>query len=537
MSDKSNEGKWNRGQSITRLRALNADIQDRLTALAESIKRQRRAGMRTLDEVTLKLIREVEQLGEQLHQEREWVRKSAKIPEEVLREIDRHGMPVWDERYWRHQLKEVPSTAELNDYLPKALERVLSLIDPKWLQEQARKPFRLDDEFRSKPLQLLGGVRLGTGSNGPQRLARMLLVAQDHLAQRDDLDFTSGALLIPELAMLGFRLDAIHELGPEARAKLARLPMLPDDEVASSIHELLVGAAAIAKGLSVEMLPSDPRTKTPDFKVHNQAVPVSLECKRRLRATEYEQREATYVMGLYEAMRGSLRKAGMHIAVEVDFSVPVQTVAAAEFTDLVTKIASFYEETSSEPPWGSVRCVPLEYVVDLSQATRLYAPNFLSRVFRWAEEQMDWDGLICEVEAPSTVRVKRGRDPLCLKWRTSHAEALRKKARGVTSLFGDAAKQIPDGDLGIIYIAYPEGARAVVADARTRAIMEEAQRWTLDFGKVIPLILVSRLYPRSLTVGVPDLIESTMALLAQEAHPGFPSLFPTAVFTFSPNQT
>jgi len=525
---------WDRDQSIAKLRALNADISTKLTLLSESVKRQRRAGMQGPDEVTLQLIRELDHLGEELSKEREWVRQHAGIPKEVLDEIDQRGMPIWDHNYWRHQLRETPSSAKLDDLLPDALDRVLTHIDPKWLAEQAQKPFRLGADYLSRPLQILGGIRIAGPSTGPQRLARMLLVAQDHLARRDDLDFISGALLIPEISMLGFRLEAINELGPEAQAKLARLHALPDDEVASGIHELLVGGAVAAKGLSVEMLSSDPRMKRPDFKVHNHAVPISLECKRRLRPTEYEQREAAHVMTLYEPMRELLRKAGMHISVEVEFRVPVQTIEPTEFTELVTKSASFYEVTSREFPWGSIRCVPLEYVVDLPQATRLYAPNYLNRVFGWAEDQVEWDGLICEVEPPPSVRVSGARDPLCLKWRSSHEEALRKKARGVTSLFGDAAKQIPDGNLGIIYIAYPEGARASVADARTRAIMEESQKWTLEWGKVIPLIPVSRLYPRSLGSGAPDLIESTLGLLAEFADPGFPSLFPLTVFTFPP---
>jgi hypothetical protein len=72
--------------------------------------------------------------------------------------------------------------------------------------------------------------------------------------------------------------------------------------------------------------------------------------------------------------------------------------------------------------------------------------------------------------------------PLCLKWRSESEEALTKKARGITSLWADAVKQIPDGEIGFVYIAYPEGARPGLADARTRHILKAGtevwHRWS-----------------------------------------------------------
>jgi hypothetical protein len=61
---------------------------------------------------------------------------------------------------------------------------------------------------------------------GPQRFARMLLVTDDHLAKRPDLDFFPAAMFVPEIGLLGNRLDEIRELGPEAERKLAALPSM-----------------------------------------------------------------------------------------------------------------------------------------------------------------------------------------------------------------------------------------------------------------------------------------------------------------------
>ena len=81
--------------------------------------------------------------------------------------------------------------------------------------------------------------------------------AHDHLAKRDDLDFFSAAMFVPQIAQLGNSLDEIKELGPEAERKLAALPSMTDEMVSATIYELLVGAACVRKGLELTMVPED----------------------------------------------------------------------------------------------------------------------------------------------------------------------------------------------------------------------------------------------------------------------------------------
>ena len=130
--------------------------------------------------------------------------------------------------------------------------------------------------------------------------------------------------------------------------------------------------------------------------------------------------------------------------------------------------------------------------------TRLYSPEYLEHVFSWSAAQDDWDGLLCEVEPPGRIDVTTYTLPMCLKWRSESAEALTKKARGVTSLWADAVKQIPDGELGFVYIAYPEGSRPTLADARTRYILDAAGQFWHRWSVRVPVTVISRLYARSL---------------------------------------
>jgi hypothetical protein len=164
------------------------------------------------------------------------------------------------------------------------LERLLGRVDPKWLAAESQRPFRLGTDFLTRPFHLVSGTRFVSDATiaRPQRIARMLLLAQDNMNRRDDLDFYEASGAVPEVAMLGESLDEIRSLGAEAERKLSLLPYLDDSGVASTIHELLVGAALVRRGRTVEMLTENRVTKMPDLSVHAFHVPLEVECKRRV---------------------------------------------------------------------------------------------------------------------------------------------------------------------------------------------------------------------------------------------------------------
>ncbi len=120
--------------------------------------------------------------------------------------------------------------------------------------------------------------------------------------------------------------------------------------------------------------------------------------------------------------------------------------------------------------------------------------------------------------------------PLCLKWRSESGEALLKKARGIKSLWADAIKQIPDGETGFIYVAYPEGSRAAIADTRTRQIMKELNEVWHRWSVRAPATVVSRLCARALGAGLPDLIENVL-LAATEGQEYWLTKLPQRIFT------
>jgi hypothetical protein len=499
------------------LDALHAASEAKARELSNAIKAQVAGGDHGLPNATVRsIIEELHRLQTEYRRGLRRLQRSVGVSQAEMAEVERaylaERLPRGND-YWLEQVHQVRPTEDLDAQAAVGLEQLLRLVDPSWLDEEARKTYRLGRSYLTEPLHAMNGVRVGLAqaTPGPQRFARMLLVCQDHLNKEPTLDFFSAAMFVPEVAALGNNLAEINALGKEATRKLHLLPTMTDDMVTSTIYELLVGAACLRRGLNVEMVTENRAQKVPDYRITGiGAIPGAIECKRRLGLTHYELQEARHVEALYAEARPHLRKRGIHSSVEASFAVPVASVLATEFCDDVLSIARHDQDIAvKRTRWGTLTARRLPFWEAVPE-TRLYSPDFLREVFDWDPAQMDWDGLLCEVEPPNRIIVSSYVSPLCLKWKSESEEALTKRSRGITSLWADAVKQIPDGELGFIYIAYPEGARAVVADARTRHILGAMQKSWHRWSVRIPVTVISRLYARPVGGGCPDLIESAL---------------------------
>lgn len=451
------------------------------------------------------------------------------LPDDVLDEVARARRAPRDQRYRRAEVETAPTTGDLDEVVPDSLTKLLALVDQEWLRREAEKGYQLSDAFLGEPLHVTGSIRFD-GQQRAQRFARMLLVAQDFLRKHDRLDFFDAPMLVVEVASLGAALPEIDALGTEAREKLRRLPAMTDDEVASTVYELLVGAAARKHGLNVEMLPASKSVKTPDFRIHGLGVPAVIECKRRLGLLQYELEESAHVRTLYSSIRPELRRA--HVRLDAVFSAELRNVTVDEFrAAAIEAIGRAFMSTEVRRTWGTLVAEVLPYTMAVER-TRLYAPNYMERVFGWVPNDA-WDGISCEVDDASGHVVTRVKNPRALRWVSTNPDALTKKARGVTSLWGKAMQQVPAGDMAFIYIAYPEVNRREAADARTQDIMDACGRWEYRWSRSIGTTVINRLYPRSLGTGAPDLIESAIPL-APEGDRAIEDIVPSCVFTPPP---
>lgn len=426
----------------------------------------------------------------------------------------------------------VKPTGHVEDLLPQALDFLLQKIDPVWLRENAAKGFRLSDEFLNEPFSMVSGIRVRQ-TREIHRYAQALLVAKDFIENHPDYDFYEGALLVPQLAQLGTISTIINEIRGDVRERLRSLHDGLSIQVDSTIYELLVAGACVRTGRKVEMLiPTIKRT--PDIRIHDLGVPCVVETKRRRLLFEYELSEEAMVRELFFHLCHEIRRYGIFGVVEVEFKKPLGEIPTGDFVRETRRVANFgIPNVYTEYDWGNILFRPLPARI-VFEPDRLYSPSFLQRVFGWVHEPPKFDGVICKVEGARSLVLNEAASPIALFWRSISPAAALKKSRAVSSLFGDALKQVPSGEMGIVYLCYQEGARPEIADGRTQRVMAEMAGWYHRWGINVPAFFINRLFPRPADDEKPDLIENVLWGLANHADPVFLQYFPSCVFTRAP---
>ena len=467
------------------------------------------------------LQQELRQIHEAIERESALAIESLKaefgVDDEWLAEFENSQRPDFAKDFWNSDIQRVPSTVQLEDVVASGYERLMTLVDKEWLREQARLRYRLsydDTDSSDCRLHLVGRQRLLplNAPAMPQRFAQMLLLSEDLLKGRHDLDIFEAPMLVNEVAGLGASLPEISQLGPEAAKKLQSLPTKVDREVVSIVFELLVGAACVRFGQAIEMLPASNKKKTPDFRVHGLPVPMVIECKRRLGLNAYAEKEARHIERLYDAAQVLIDR--YHPLVEVTFSEDVSGVSTDEFlAALIPLCESQEDELEAESSWGAIRVRRLPNICEFA-GTRVFSPNFLETVFDWNHVESDWDGLLCQIAPTNAAWINKVAWPRGMKWRCNTPASLLKKARGLTSLWAEAVQQIPTGEMGCVYIAYTEGMRSELADARTKHLLDSVQNKALYHraSVQVPLTFINRLYPQALGNGGVELIESVIPM-------------------------
>jgi hypothetical protein len=187
----------------TVLERLHTEIENKAEELATAIKTQVATGNSKLPGERVRVLTgELRKLrAEFLRYERAAYREfgiSASDFRAIERALGEKRLPPTDHRLWRLQVEQAPSNEDLDDILRRGLDRLLSRVNPDWLRREAKKPYRLGSDFLTNPLHLVNGDYVGMNLNAdvPQRFARMLLISQDHMMKRWDLDFFSAAMFV-----------------------------------------------------------------------------------------------------------------------------------------------------------------------------------------------------------------------------------------------------------------------------------------------------------------------------------------------------
>jgi hypothetical protein len=429
----------------------------------------------------------------------------------------------------------IAPTAELNDAAPEALEQLLRLVDPAWLNNEAAKTYGLGPEILTAPLLVVRGVRVESHESRVHRFAQMLLVTRDFVSGESTYDFFEGALLVPQVVALGGQLDVLKIVGGEVDERIRSLWRYGTDTTDATVYELLVAAACARWGCSIEFLEAGRgRTgqKTPDLRVHGYPFPVVVECKRRDALTDADFSEAKVMRELFSALRAECARRGLWGVFDIHLSVTPELLPQARVLECAMRQPYARDPSEHlEYEWGKLAFQELSRQITVPE-TRLYSPIFLETVFGWNTDIPPHDGLVCQVRDPGNSSVSEAKEPLAIVWTNENPGVFRRRARTASGLYGSALRQVGAGEVGIVYVCYQEGDRESVADDRTRYMTEQLREWDHDWTIRVPISVLTRIIPRPLGHGAPDMIETGIRYLSGlYGDPVWFQSFPTRVFT------
>jgi hypothetical protein len=447
-----------------------------------------------------------------------------------LEQLEKETRQRLDSRFWKAQLS--PATMEptaLIEYsLDLGLDAVLTRVPAKWLKEQYIACQRELERRNAMPFILVGSAR-HKPVIGPHPFAYALFLTDLFRNKRPEIEVYDSAFFIPVIAALCDRMNGITAVKGGER-KLAEMLRAPAGEFEGRIYELLVAGRAAEKGRDVEFI--KPGNKpTPDLRINDLYIPVTIECKFQARWSETERVEIEVIDALFGELSNKYAKTGMAVVVELTFTRRIRDIGYEEVLEDVSKqldsLIPFGERSCS---WGTVRTLPIAPEVEWNELVRLYSPAFLSQVFQWNPESPEWDGICASVVDARDLVTQRARRPIGMKWRLHNAEDEMAKARDVMRSLSEAANQIPVGEAGCLYVGFEDSHRSALADIRTRRIIEKLPNfWHRKRGAAIQFLLVTRLYPRPIGDGRPDMVESCVPASVQGVETWL-DLMPTTVF-------
>jgi hypothetical protein len=520
---------------IKKLNEIHKELSDLTSQVVNSRKRAFSKDATKEDKsYLLKLESQAAQLLEESHSLTKELQIISGIPDELLEAMEANDIyGDTEERYDRRDFSshEIESTNTIETILSESIEKVKARVNIKWLHEEAKKNYRLNYDFLNQPLSIVRGLRIESEYRNIHRFAQGILVSEDFLNEHTLYDFFAGAMLVPQLASFVSKIEALNEISGDVNERLKSLWMSDSSLADPTIYELLVAASCVHKGLKLEFIPAR-YEKTPDLRVHDFYVPLVIECKRKQNITEYEKNECAILYKIFMRLHEACLRKGLTGIFVLESKAEAEKLPIGQIVDCALRQQfSYLPKKPVNYDWGHISFIELPRSMKISP-TKLYSPNFLSQVFGWSTDVPEYDGIICKVTSPEDFFLDFVKAPVALKWTISNPDAIRKKARTISSLFGDAMKQVPVGEAGIIYVCYQEGTRPEVADDRTNFMLQEFREWRHNAGILVPISYVNRLYPRPLDDGSPDLIENTLRLCSENyGDPVWFTQFPSSVFT------
>lgn len=130
-----------------------------------------------------------------------------------------------------------------------------------------------------------------------------------------------------------------------------------------AIFELLVGSAYVEEGWRVESIPTDPRTKTPDFRIKRGTRQFELECKRLSRRSEYTDKERDAWLRLWRPAHDWIVTNRESAILTVAFHAELNTLASDFLLNLVrdSRATLFRGQTLTIPGTVTIHARAVDY--------------------------------------------------------------------------------------------------------------------------------------------------------------------------------
>jgi hypothetical protein len=449
-----------------------------------------------------------------------------------LADLDEKTRQRFDSRFWKSQLDGVDTTGMVEDSLKRGLDALLATIQPKWLRRQYALSQEELKRRNTLPFILIGNARHEAVAS-PHPLGYALFLTDLFLNEKTEIEIYDAAFLVPIVAALCDRLEGITAV-KGGYEKLREMLREPSGEFTGRVYELLVAGRAAEKGRDVEFIEPGSEVSA-DLRINDLGIPLVIECKFQSQWSATERAEIGVIQTIFARLCSEYAQRGMTAIVQLTLTSRICDVNCDEvFASISQQLNSLGPFGYRECEWGSLEVLSIEPEIEWRRPTRLYSPNYLSHVFQWSQEDNPWDGICATALDTKNVVTQRARLPFGLKWRLSHRADEWSKARDVMRALQEAANQVPVGEAGCLYVGFEDSHRSALADLRTKRIIEKLPNfYHRKRGANIQHLLVTRLYPRTLGDGKPDMIESCIPASVGESDT-WPDLLPNTVFVPEP---
>lgn len=334
-----------------------------------------------------------------------------------------------------------------------AVEWILSYVPhEEWIARRLAAANRL---YAAASGELIDPTGLGRFFDNRDQIAWVLFLGEAYIDHRWNYEPMYGSRVIAVLHAIGRRVDLLTACaGIDVR--MNRLVGAERAQPNGGLFELLVAAAYLREGFTVEFVPEDPERRTHDLNVSKGEFAYAVECKR-MEVGEQGERERARIREIWTLATPVAVRQERSAYCTVTFNVPMEAVPDAylqekmqHWIDADIPIQSWEDEFGA----GTIRepdLAPLAAALAADQVL-LSGSRFMELVTGEYHAQQNISQLV-RYQHDGNPRFASECDlVVILRWKSASEQSISAKARDVRRKLSDANDQLPEDCPGIIHV-------------------------------------------------------------------------------------